>query len=258
MSAVNPVFLLPGRLSGAAAELGAAFVGSLTLGAGQFCTSPGIIIGLDGSDLDRFTATARAAVAASPPAPMLNARIAAGYTDGVARLAAHPGTEVIARADSGPDSWGSAALFATTADQFLAAHDLRDEVFGAASLIVRAASPGQLIDVARAMEGQLTATVHASAPDAPLAAKLLPVLERKAGRIIFNGWPTGVEVVPSMVHGGPFPATSDSRTTSVGTLALDRFLRPVAYQDVPDALLPAALRESNPERLPRFVDGALS
>ena len=129
-------------------------------------------------------------------------------------------------------------------------------MFGAASVIVRAADRGQLLDVARALEGQLTATVHAASEDAPLAAELLPVLERKAGRILFNGWPTGVEVVPAMVHGGPYPATSDARTTSVGTLAMDRFLRPVAYQDVPDDLLPAAVRESNPDGLLRMVDGA--
>ena len=152
--------------------------------------------------------------------------------------------------------WGCAALVATTADEFLAARELHDEVFGATSVIVRAEDPRQLIDVARAMEGQLSATVHAATADAPLAVDLLPVLERLAGRILFNGWPTGVEVVPSMVHGGPFPATSDSRTTSVGTLAMDRFLRPVAYQDVPDMLLPNAVRESNPDGLLRLVDGA--
>jgi 2,5-dioxopentanoate dehydrogenase len=258
MSAVNPVFLLPGRLSEAAAELGAAFAGSLTLGAGQFCTNPGIVIGIDGPDLDRFTAAAREAVAATPPAPMLTGRIAASYADGVARLAAHPGTELVAHAEHGGSQagWGCASLVTTTADEFLAARDLHDEVFGATSVIVRAASPSQLVDVARAMEGQLTATVHAATADAPLAVDLLPVLERLAGRILFNGWPTGVEVVPSMVHGGPFPATSDSRTTSVGTLAMDRFLRPVAYQDVPDDLLPDAVRESNPDGLLRLVDGA--
>jgi len=259
MSSVNPVFLLPGRLSEAASDLGAAFVGSMTLGAGQFCTNPGIIIGLDGPDLDRFTAAARGGVTASSPAPMLTSRIAASYADGVARLAAHPGTEVIARPDGADRAgWGCAALATTTADEFLAARDLHDEVFGAASLIVRAADRGQLLDVAHALEGQLTATVHAAAPDAPLAAELLPVLERKAGRILFNGWPTGVEVVPAMVHGGPYPATSDSRTTSVGTLAIDRFLRPVAYQDVPDNLLPSAVRESNPDGLLRMVDGEYS
>jgi len=261
MSAVNPVFLLPGRLTEAASELGAAFVGSLTLGAGQFCTNPGIVIGVDGPGLDHFISAAREAVAASSPAPMLTGRIAASYADGVARLAAHPSTEVIVRsaeADQAAElaGWGCAALVATTADEFLAARDLQDEVFGATSVIVRAAGPSQLLDIARAMEGQLTATVHAADQDVLLAAELLPLLERKAGRILFNGWPTGVEVVPAMVHGGPYPATSDGRTTSVGTLAMDRFLRPVAYQDVPDALLPSAVRESNPDGLLRMVDGA--
>lgn len=268
MSAVNPVFLLPGRLSEAAAELGAAFVGSLTLGAGQFCTNPGIIVAVDGPDLDRFTAAAGDAVAGSSPAPMLTGNIAANYADGVARLTAHQGVEVVARGEtagtpgtsetpgSGHPSRGSAALVSTSADEFLASPDLQNEVFGAASVIVRATTTDQLLDVARAMEGQLTATVHASDEDAPLASGLLPVLERLAGRIIFNGWPTGVEVVPSMVHGGPFPATSDGRTTSVGTHAMDRFLRPVAYQDVPDGLLPAAVREANPDGLLRLVDGA--
>jgi alpha-ketoglutaric semialdehyde dehydrogenase len=257
MSSVNPVFLLPGRLAEAGTELGTAFAGSLTLGAGQFCTNPGIVVGVDGRGLDRFTAAARDAVSASAPAPMLTGRIAASYADGVARLAAHPGTEVIARAPGpGRPTWGSAALAVTTAGEFLASPELREEVFGAASLIVRAASAEQLLDVARAMEGQLTATVHAADSDAPLASELLPVLERKAGRILFNGWPTGVEVVPSMVHGGPFPATSDGRTTSVGTRAMERFLRPVAYQDVPDALLPPPVRESNPAGLLRLVDGA--
>src|ERR1700678_2798788 len=203
MSAVNPVFLLPGRLSEAAAELGAAFVGSLTLGAGQFCTNPGIVIGIDGPDLNRFTGAARDAVAASPAAPMLTGRIAEAYADGATRLAGHPGTEVIALGtdpgrENGRASWGCAALVATTADEFLAARELHDEVFGATSVVVRAADPSQLLDIARAMEGQLTATVHAADADAPLAVDLLPVLERLAGRILFNGWPTGVEVVASM------------------------------------------------------------
>ena len=257
MSSVNPVFLLPGRLAQAAGRLGTAFAGSLTLGAGQFCTSPGIIIGIDSPGLDQFAAAAGRAVAASAPAPMLTGRIAAAYTDGAARLTGHPATDVIAQAAGpGPDSWGCATLVSTTADAFLAHPDLHDEVFGAASVIVRAGHTSQLLEVARALEGQLTATIHAADPDTLLAAELLPVLERKAGRILFNGWPTGVEVVPAQVHGGPYPATSDSRTTSVGTLAMDRFLRPVAYQDVPQALLPDAVREANPDRLLRLVDGS--
>jgi len=138
----------------------------------------------------------------------------------------------------------------------VASPDLQNEVFGATSLVVRVADEEQLLEVARSLEGQLTTAVHAESPaDEPLAARLLPILERKAGRILFNGWPTGVEVVHSMVHGGPFPATSDGRTTSVGTLAMDRFLRPVSYQDIPDSLLPASLRDSNPEGVLRLVDG---
>jgi NADP-dependent aldehyde dehydrogenase len=258
MSAVNPVFLLPARLGEAAAELGTAFVGSLTLGAGQFCTNPGIVIGIDGPDLDTFAAAAREAVLAAEPQPMLAGRIAGAYRAGRDRLAAHPGTEVIVHGvRTGKETWGSAALVTTTADEFLKSRELQDEVFGATSLIVRAADFGQLLGVARAMEGQLTVTVHASDPaDAEPAGRLLPILENVAGRILFNGWPTGVEVVPSMVHGGPFPATSDGRTTSVGTLAIERFLRPVAYQDVPGGLLPSAVAESNPDGLLRMVDGS--
>jgi NADP-dependent aldehyde dehydrogenase len=189
---------------------------------------------------------------------MLTGRIARAYRAGRDRLAAHPGTEVIARAaQAGQETWGSAALVTTTADEFLTSRELQDEVFGATSLIVRAADFGQLLRVARAMEGQLTVTVHASDPaDAEPAGRLLPILESVAGRILFNGWPTGVEVVPSMVHGGPFPATSDGRSTSVGTLAIERFLRPVAYQDVPEGLLPSAVAESNPDGLLRMVDGS--
>lgn len=277
MSSVNPVFVLPGRLSSAAPEVAAGFVGSLTLGAGQFCTNPGIVIGIDGPDLDRFVSAAGEAVAGAPPAPMLTRRIASSYRSGSARLAGHPGTSVVARGaapertgpdgagpdgagpGAGPDreAWGSAELVATTGDSFVAYGDLQEEVFGAASLVVRAASADQLLDVARSLDGQLTVAVHAEFPaDESLAARLMPILEGKAGRILFNGWPTGVEVVHSMVHGGPYPATSDSRTTSVGTMAMDRFLRPVAYQDVPEALLPSAARDANPEGAIRLVDGA--
>jgi alpha-ketoglutaric semialdehyde dehydrogenase len=259
MSAVNPVFLLPGRLAAAAEEIGGAFVGSLTLGTGQFCTNPGIVIGIDGPDLDRFLAVAKGAVEAAAPAPMLTRRIAVSYRDGVTKLASHEGTDLVAAAPAPEqDTWCAAALVTTTGDEFIKARELHDEVFGATSLVVRAADAEQLLDVARAIEGQLTTSVHAEAANAndeELAGRLLPILERKAGRILFNGWPTGVEVVHSMVHGGPFPATSDSRTTSVGTLAMERFLRPVAYQDVPDGLLPAAVRESNPDGLIRLIDG---
>jgi 2,5-dioxopentanoate dehydrogenase len=130
-----------------------------------------------------------------------------------------------------------------------------NEVFGASSLIVRCANEAEMLEVAEHLEGQLTATLHLAERDQALATRLLPIVERKAGRLIANGWPTGVEVAHAMVHGGPFPATSDGRSTSVGTLAIERFLRPVCYQDFPDALLPHALRSDVVQSLPHRFDG---
>jgi NADP-dependent aldehyde dehydrogenase len=150
-----------------------------------------------------------------------------------------------------------AALYRCDAATYLASPALEDEIFGPSSLLVSCANEAELLAVARHLEGQLTATVHAVSDDRALAAALLPTLERKAGRILFNGFPTGVEVSHAMVHGGPFPATSDSRTTSVGATAIERFLRPVCYQDVPADLLPEALRDENPLHLARVVDGQL-
>ena len=150
-----------------------------------------------------------------------------------------------------------AALYQTDAATFLANSALEEEIFGPSSLMVVCRDENELLEVTRHVEGQLTATIHATAADRALAGRLMPVLERKAGRILFNGFPTGVEVCHSMVHGGPFPATSDSRTTSVGATAIERFLRPVCYQDVPADLLPEALRDENPLGLTRMVDGTL-
>jgi alpha-ketoglutaric semialdehyde dehydrogenase len=143
----------------------------------------------------------------------------------------------------------------TDADAFIADRGLGEEVFGPSSVVVRCRDLAQVAAVIGAMEGQLTATVHLDPPDEPLAAILVPLLARKAGRVLANGWPTGVEVSHAMVHGGPFPATSDGRTTSVGSLAIDRFLRPVCYQNLPDVLLPAALRDDNPWAIARRIDG---
>jgi 2,5-dioxopentanoate dehydrogenase len=151
-----------------------------------------------------------------------------------------------------------AALFSTDASTFLASDALQAEVFGASSLVVRCADTEELRNVAAHVEGQLTATVHADESDLDEARRLLPILELKAGRILFNGWPTGVEVGHAMVHGGPYPATSDSKTTSVGARAIERFLRPVCYQDVPKALLPSPIADGNPERLWRRIDGDLT
>ncbi len=186
---------------------------------------------------------------------MLTEGIHTAYEKGVQRLVEHGSVTTVAR---GPGSrglhCGRGALFAVTGGDLLQHPNLMDEVFGASAVIVRCMDESQLFDVVEHLEGQLTATLHLADGDTPLAARLLPVLERKAGRLIANGWPTGVEVCHAMVHGGPFPATSDGRSTSVGTLAIERFLRPVCYQDMSDALLPEELRRDAPSR-PRRVDG---
>ncbi|MGR0184912.1 aldehyde dehydrogenase (NADP(+)) [Azospirillum aestuarii] len=258
MSSINPVFLLPAALAARAEALGRGFVASLTLGAGQFCTNPGILLAVDGPDLDRFVAAAVEALGGSAAPTMLTPGIHAAFDAGVAALADNALVATLARGldGDGPNQC-RAALFATTADAFLDDPSLREEVFGSASLLIRCPDLESLRAVAERLDGQLTATLQMDAADAGAAAALLPTLERKAGRILANGWPTGVEVCHAMVHGGPFPATSDSRTTSVGTAAIERFLRPVCYQDIPAGLLPESLRDGNPLGLWRRVDGAL-
>lgn len=256
MSSINPVFLLPGALAERPAELAHGFVGSLTSGAGQFCTNPGLVLAVDGPQLRTFLDTAAAEVAASQPSTMLTPNIARCYDEGVAELAEHPAVEVLARGtETELANRCRPALLATDAASVLVDSSLQREVFGASSLVVRCRDTSQLRQVVDNLEGQLTATVHASGTDRGEAAQLLPILEMRAGRILFDGWPTGVEVGRAIVHGGPFPATSDSRTTSVGTAAIDRFQRPVAYQDVPTELLPAAVAPDNPESLLRRIDG---
>jgi NADP-dependent aldehyde dehydrogenase len=257
MSSINPVLLLPTALEAHAEDFGKAFVASLTMGAGQFCTNPGLVIALAGPALDRFASAAADALGQSTPATMLTPRIYQAYVEGVDALKQNK--RVATLADGGASdsaNCGRGALFSTSARDFLAHHELSAEVFGAASLIVRCDSEAEMAETLQALEGQLTATLHMDGVDHALAGRLLPILETKAGRIIANGWPTGVEVCHAMVHGGPFPATSDTRTTSVGTLAIERFLRPVCYQDIPAALLPSALAPDNPLKLRRLVDGA--
>lgn len=254
MSSINPVLLLPEALKARGEALGTAFVGSLTMGAGQFCTNPGLVLAIDGDDLDVFVTAAAKAMAEAGATTMLTGGIHAAYEKGVAALASHDAVKTIAQGKVGEGiAQGQAAFFETTAAQFLADAALGHEVFGASSLLVRCRDEAEMRAVLVAAEGQLTATIQMDAGDTDLAARLIPVLERKAGRILANGWPTGVEVAHAMVHGGPFPATSDGRTTSVGSMAIDRFLRPVSYQNLSAALLPAVLRDGTDA--PRLIDG---
>ncbi|EAT08321.1 aldehyde dehydrogenase (NADP(+)) [Sphingobium sp. 10 DY56-G10] len=258
MSSINPVVLLPGALASRGEAMGAAFVGSLTMGSGQFCTNPGLVIALDGPDLDAFVASAAAAMSGAAPQVMLTPGIHEAYEKGVAALAGADGVTTVARGTE-PEgvNRGQAAFFSTDSATFTSNPVLAEEVFGSSSVLIRCSSIDEVVATIAGLEGQLTATLQIGEGDQDHAAKLLPTLSRKVGRILTNGWPTGVEVTHAMVHGGPFPSTADGRSTSVGTLAMMRFLRPVCYQDVPDTLLPAALQDANPWGLTRRVEGKL-
>ena len=253
MSSINPVVVLPGALAQDGDALAAAYVGSLTLGAGQFCTNPGLLFLPSGEDGDAFLRAAGQAVRGATGQPMLTPGIAEAYRSGSTALRTVDGVRVVGEGAPG----GEHAPAPQVVESPVLEVPVTDEVFGASGVVVRFDSVDDLLPRLEGLEGQLTATVHATDVDHEAARALLPVLEVKAGRVLFNGWPTGVEVGHAMVHGGPFPATSDSRTTSVGSLAIERFQRPVAYQDVPAALLPEALRDDNPWGLTRRVDGVL-
>jgi len=258
MSSINPVFLLPGALEARADAIATGLVASATLGVGQFCTKPGLIFGVAGPEFEAFAGKAGVAIAAAGSATMLNAGIQEAFAHGVGSLCAASGvTKLGAGSEAAHATAAQPALFHTTAAEFSANPKLSEEVFGPVALLIACKDAGEMVALAEQFEGQLTATLHLEESDQALAAKLLPVLERKAGRILVNGFPTGVEVSFAMVHGGPSPATSDSRVTSVGAMAIDRFLRPVCYQDVPAALLPVELRDDELASHVRLVDGAL-
>jgi NADP-dependent aldehyde dehydrogenase len=243
MSAINPVFLLPAALAQRGESLAAAYVDSLALGVGQFCTNPGLVVGIDGPAFERFAAEAARRVGERPAATMLTPGIARAYTAGVQTVGAQPGVVTLANgpAATAPNQ-ASPALWRVSAEEFMRNARLSDEVFGPASLLVVCRDEGELLAVARHLEGQLTATLQLERDDQELAHRLLPVLETKAGRVLANGWPTGVEVCAAMVHGGPYPSTFDARYTSVGSRAIERFVRPVCYQDLPDWLFPESLQ----------------
>lgn len=257
MSSINPVYLLPEALKNRGKLIAPAFVNSLLMGSGQFCTNPGLVIVKESPELEEFIQAASDAISAATPTTMLTSGIHQAFESGVAKLSAntHVKTQAQAKEPSGLNQC-QARLFVTTSEAFLTDHSLRDEVFGSSSLVIKCKSDEEVIKVTESLEGQLTATVHFDpTDDAQFAKKLLSILERKVGRVLFNGYPTGVEVCHAMVHGGPFPATSDSRTTSVGTEAIWRFLRPVSYQDIPEGLLPESLRIDSKLNIPVLING---
>ena len=224
----------------------------------RFCTNPGLVMAAEGPDLTRFLGAATEALGGVPAQTMLTPGILKAYQEGIGKLAANKRVEKVAEGQiASGDTQGQAAIFATKAEDFIADPSMEEEVFGAASLVIRCQEVEKMKEMAEKLEGQLTATVLMEPEDMDFARALLPILERRVGRILINGFPTGVEVSHAMVHGGPYPSTSDGRTTSVGTLAIRRFLRPVCYQDFPAELLPEALRDGNPLGLWRRIDGAL-
>ncbi len=242
LGSVNPMFLLPAALKARGTGIAQGWAGSLTMGAGQFCTNPGIAVLIDGPEADAFTEAARAALAPVGAQVMLTDGIASAYRQGRDRIAGTTGVQAVLTSICDLRN-ATPYLFATTGAEWLANHVLGEEVFGPLGLIVRVADAAEMEAVARSLQGQLTCTLHLDEADSDLGARLMPILERKAGRLLANGFPTGVEVCDAMVHGGPYPASTNFGATSVGTLSIRRFLRPVSYQNIPDALRPVDLRE---------------
>jgi NADP-dependent aldehyde dehydrogenase len=260
MGSLNPVVILPGALAARGAAIAEGLHASVTVGVGQFCTNPGLVLVEAGPAAEAFAAELAARLAATAPGTMLYADLRAAYAAGVGRLAERGGVEALALSDldEGPGRCrATAALFRADAATFLADDALREEVFGPATLLVSCRDAAERERVVRALEGHLTATVHGEPEELAQHGELLALLETKAGRIVINGFPTGVEVCPSMVHGGPYPAASDARFTSVGTRAIARFARPVCYQGFPDAALPPELQDANPLGIARLVDGTV-
>lgn len=242
LGSVNPMFLLPAALKARGAEIGTGWAGSLTMGAGQFCTNPGIAILVEGAGADAFLEAARAALEPAGAQTMLTDGIAQAYRAGRDRVAGTTGVQDVLTSSCDMRN-ATPNLYAVSGRDWLANADLGEEVFGPLGLVVKAADFDEMLELAHALRGQLTCTLHMDEADTEAAQNLMPVIERKAGRLLANGFPTGVEVCDAMVHGGPYPASTNFGHTSVGTLAIRRFLRPVCYQNMPDALLPADLRE---------------
>ena len=240
LGSVNPMFVMPSALANRGAEIGTGWAGSLAMGAGQFCTNPGIAVMIDGPDVDGFTNAATEALSAMAAQVMLTDGIADAYRAGTAAVRAVEGVDALLGTDCATRE-ALPYLFSTTGVVWQSAAVLGHEVFGPLGIIVRCADAAEMEAIARGIEGQLTCTFHLDAPDHDAARRLQPILERKAGRLLANGFPTGVEVSDTMVHGGPYPASTNFGATSVGTLSIRRFLRPVCYQNMPDALLPADL-----------------
>ena len=258
MGSTNPVFVLAGALAERGAALGTALADSATVGVGQFCTKPGLIFAVDGAGFEAFVGALGARIGTKAPARMLYPELETRFREGTAAVARTSGVERLAAAPGDVEGAGRAVAWLVSLEDFLRAPALGDELFGPSTIVVRVRSVDELVRAAVGLEGQLTATVHAAPAELAAAAPLLATLERKVGRLVFGGVPTGVEVSPAMNHGGPYPASTDARSTSVGTAAIHRFARPLCYQDAAAAVLPPELGDRNVRALWRLVDGHLT
>lgn len=243
MSSVNPVFLLPSKLAADASGVADMLAGSITLGEGQFCTNPGLMVGIEGPHLDMFISRLGSRIIETTPETMLNPGIFKNYVEKRGNALAQPGVETFAVAEKAPAlNQGSATIGITSQETFLKNPLLQLEVFGPYSLLVKCKNEAGLLEVARGLEGQLTTSVMATPEDLSNHPELIEVLQFNCGRFIYNGVPTGVNVSMAMQHGGPFPATTDSRFTAVGADGIRRFGRPVAFQNWPEGLMPESAR----------------
>lgn len=260
MGSVNPVFVLPGALRESGDDVAAGLYQSVTVGVGQLCTSPGLVVGLRDPAMDKFVGSINDLFEAAPPATMLHPGILRAYQNGLKRLGDVEGVEM--QSSGGPadenKTEARAAVFVTRAETFLEHEELSDEVFGPATLVVSCASKEDIMRVAYNLEGHLTGTIHGTNEDLAEYKDLVELLQRKVGRLVFNGFPTGVEVCAAIHHGGPYPATTDVRSTSVGAYAIKRFARPICFQNFPQEVLPVELRDQNERSIWRIVDNKVT
>ncbi|QBA21103.1 aldehyde dehydrogenase (NADP(+)) [Chryseobacterium indologenes] len=257
MGSINPVFAFQNLLETKAEALAKEYIGSLTLGVGQFCTNPGVFIALKGESFNRFINTLKKEIQKVAPAKMLHKGILDNFEKNKSIALEQPDVEIIASAETENFS-GNATVIKTSAGNFVNNPVLSEEVFGPFGIVVECETDEELIEIAQQLKGQLTITIAATREDVRDNSTLITILKDKCGRLLFNGMPTGVEVVYSMQHGGPFPSTTDSRFTSVGPDAVKRFVRPICFQNWPDEFLPDELKNENPLQISRMVDGTVN
>lgn len=255
MGSINPVIILPRALQNRKEELAATYAGSITLGTGQFCTNPGLILGIEGEDLDVFISTLGSKIKETTTTCMLHPNIHTAYESNKEQAVNQENIEVVTVNKSEQENYASQLIATVSGKTFLETPTLRHEVFGPFSMVVQCKSMNEMEQIIAQLEGQLTGTIISEENEVASYTSLVDKMQNRVGRIIFNGVPTGVEVCPSMVHGGPYPASTDSRFTAVGINSIKRWVRPFSYQDWPNELLPDELKDENPLQISRMING---